>query len=91
MAITLVHEIAHVLGLEEMYNNSQYLNHDTPNKTTCVMEYLEVEHYSNFCINIANKNEVPDNMATNNTYTYYEPFCKICKTKMFQYTSNINI
>ena len=91
MALTLVHEIAHVFGLEEMYENSQYPNHDTQNKTTCVMEYLEEEFYADFCLNIANNNEVGDNKATNNTYSHYEPFCKICKPKMREYTSNINI
>lgn len=43
MAIVLAHEIAHTLGLEEMYDNKKYPDHDgDEDEMQCIMEETEI-------------------------------------------------
>ena len=52
MAIVLAHEVAHTLGLEEMYDNPDYPDHDgADTKMLCIMEAIRDEnrdHLSTF-------------------------------------------
>ena len=44
MAIVLAHEIAHTLGLEEMYDNENYPNHAGNTGMQCIMELADVNY-----------------------------------------------
>lgn len=55
MSFVLAHEIAHTLGLEEMYNNDNYYNHDEGTGLQCIMESIaedEVQYVDNLYLNI---------------------------------------
>ena len=75
MSLNLVHEIAHVLGMLDVYNEQ---GHDIDNATVCVMETFEPDACLNYYEALLNANGA-------------EPFCKACKAKMLEYTSNINV
>lgn len=74
MSITLVHEIAHVLGMGEPYE--EIYGHDIEGQTNCVMEELEVEHYSQYYNYILSGDA--------------KPFCDKCRMKMFEEEIIIN-
>ena len=43
MSIVLAHEIAHTLGIEEMYDNKKYPDHDgDEDEMQCIMEETEI-------------------------------------------------
>lgn len=43
MSIVLAHEVAHTLGLVEMYDNEDYPDHDGNTGMQCIMEYADLE------------------------------------------------
>ena len=75
MAVTLVHEIAHVFGIEEPYENPE---HDVEDTMVCVMEQMDdpyQDYYNNILSNLNND----------------KPFCEICESEMLVYMSHIDI
>ena len=56
MSITLVHEIAHIIGMPEMYVIN---GHDSDDDTNCVMERLQVENYGFFYSDVLNSEVNP--------------------------------
>ena len=56
MAITLMHETAHVFGMGEAYNNS---GHDIVNGTRCVMEQFDVQTASAFYYDVVDGQLAP--------------------------------
>lgn len=56
MTLNLVHEIAHTLGMDDVYNNS---GHDVAKDTICVMEAFDENTAYNFYSNVYGNNQSP--------------------------------
>ena len=56
MAIVLVHETAHSLGINDVYDN---IGHDHPQEFTCAMERVKMWKAYDFCVDIMINNKAP--------------------------------
>lgn len=89
MSLTMVHEIAHVLNMNEIYYERD--DHTRYGDTVCTMSELDVGTVSEYCSDIRNNNNrTTGDFNENNKYNIY-PFCKYCKTLMEKNTAKIDI
>ena len=73
MSLVLVHEIAHVINMEEVYITQG--NHRDTGDLQCIMRWLDTSRPQDYLVGIM-ENDAP-------------PFCEYCKSLMKEHTSNL--